>query len=447
MWISWASAAALASQQPATPTLTTPPIAVTAPIETAPTAVSPISTKHPSTGTLPIGQPLRVQVDHRYRMKVGAPVAGYLIDPVYSTDHVLLPVHTRVSGTIVRLLPVSKSDRTWALLGGDFTPLKMPVLAFDTMTLSDGTRVSLSSRAIERTTGVVRMATPKKKSSHWQQFRATVHAKFESTKHALNVHQHHHKAEWALRLVYSQMLYHPQDIWFGTQFDAELTAPLTVPDLKAAAPLPITPPNGHIPAGTIEARLTTGISSATSKQGTSVEAVLTQPYMDASRQHVLLPTGTRLVGNVTQAKPARKFGKNGTLRFTFKQVQLPAGTMERVNSQMTAVEGQKGQNIKVDSEGGAQANSGKGKFLAPLAMGMLAANSLDADQNFIHAGVASNGFGLVANIVGLALVNPNITAGFAYYAMGKTITRRWILPGHNVVFPKNTRMEMNIADR
>ncbi|HUZ04878.1 MAG TPA: hypothetical protein VMU62_05950 [Acidobacteriaceae bacterium] len=193
--------------------------------------------------------------------------------------------------------------------------------------------------------------------------------------------------------------------------------------------------------------MTTGISSATSKQGASVEAVLTQPYMDTSRQHVLLPTGTWLLGNVTQAKPARKFGKNGKLRFTFRQVQLPTGTMERVHSQMTAVEGQKGQNIKVDSEGGAQANSGKGKFLAPLAMGMLAANSLDADQNFIHAGVASNGFGLVANIVGLALVNPNITAGFAYYAMGKTITRRLILPGHNVEFPKNTRMEMNIADR
>ncbi|HUZ04877.1 MAG TPA: hypothetical protein VMU62_05945 [Acidobacteriaceae bacterium] len=214
--MSWASTTALASQQPVTPTLTTTPIVLTAPIETTPQTVSPLSTKSPSSETLPTGQPLRVQVDHRYRMKVGAPIAGYLIDPVYSTDHVLLPVHTRVSGTIVRLLPVSKSDRTWALLGGDFTPLKTPVLAFDEMTLSNGTHVSLSSCAIERTAGVVRMAAPKKKSSHWQRIRSTIHAKFESTKHALNIHQHHHKAEWALRLLYSQMLYHPQDIWFGT---------------------------------------------------------------------------------------------------------------------------------------------------------------------------------------------------------------------------------------
>ncbi len=379
-------------------------------------------------------------------MKRGAPVAGFLIDPVYTTDHVLLPAHTRVTGKISRLQPAPRSTRVWAKLNGDFTPLKTPELALDTLVLPNGQKIPLAANATERTAGIVRMTTkPKKKPSLWKRFTGLVHK--EAVKVKNSVHSQH-KAEFALRFLYGQLPYHPQEIWTGTQFDAVLSQPLTLADPKAATPLPITPPNGHIPAGTIEAMLTTGLSSATSKQGAPVEAVLTEPYMDASKKHVLLPTGTRLIGVVQRAKPARKFGRNGTLRFTFRQVQLPSGAMERVHGQMTSVEGQKGQNVSVDQEGGAQANSNKGKFMAPLALGLMAAHSTYDPASGQGSGLTtSNGFGLVARVVSTIYLNPLAIQGFAYYSLAQSVTKRWIMPGHQVEFPKNTRLELGISDR
>ncbi len=379
-------------------------------------------------------------------MKRGAPVAGFLIDPVYTTDHLLLPAHTRVTGSISQLHPVRRSARVWALLNADFTPLKTPELALDSLVLPNGQRLAIAANATKRTVGLVRMtAKPKKKPSLWKKFTTFVHSTAVSVKNS--VHSQH-KAENTLRFLYGQLPYHPQEIWTGTQFDAVLSAPITLADPKAATPLPISPPNGHIPTGTIEAVLTTGISSATSKQGTPVEAVLTQPYMDAAHKQVLLPTGTRLIGVVQKAQPARKFGRNGKLRFTFRQVQLPTGALERVHGQMTAVEGKKGQNVTVDQEGGAQANSDKGKFLAPLALGLMAGNStLDPASGQGSSFEASNGFGLVARIVSVIYINPVAIQGFAYYALTKSVTRRWLMPGHQVEFPKNTRLELGISDR
>jgi hypothetical protein len=84
---------------------------------------SPASTLSYTT-VLPANLPLRIQLDHRYRMRLGAPIIGKLIDPVYSGDHIVLPKNTVVDGTIVRLQPIGKEKRTWALLDGDVTPLR-----------------------------------------------------------------------------------------------------------------------------------------------------------------------------------------------------------------------------------------------------------------------------------------------------------------------------------
>lgn len=398
----------------------------------------------PRTATLTAGLPLRVQLDHRYRMRKGTPVVGKLLDAIYAGDHVVVPANSVLSGTISSLQPMKRNDRTWALLDGDVTPLKEPLVTFHTLQLPDGQRLQLTADATERTAGVVKMGGPKTKQSFFSKVKTQLDAKKQSVK---DVFHSKHKSDMALQMLYGQLPYHPLEIWAGTQFDALLASPLTVPDPKAADTYPVTPPQGHIPTGTLDARLITPLSSRIDKVGTPVKAVLTQPYFDASHTHVILPTGTQLVGTVTQAKPARGLGRNGTLRFTFRQIQLPQGTMQKIHAQMTAVEGRKGQNITLDSEGGAHANADKGKFVDPLVLGLLAGNSLDADQNLVHAGVSSNGFGLLGNVVALAAVSPQITAGFAYYAVSKSITRRWLMRGHEVEFAENTRMELSVADR
>jgi hypothetical protein len=398
----------------------------------------------PKIAVLAAGLPLRVQLDRRYRMRKGTPITGRLIDPVYSGDNIVLPRNTVIFGTISNLRSLQSSQRTWALLDGDVTPLKTPVLVFNALQLPGGERVALTADATERTAKVVKMGAPQGKRSLISKLKAQVDAKKQSVEGVVRAP---HRSDRALQFVYGQLPYHPQDIWAGTQFDAVLTQPLTVPDPDAQKPLPLTPPVGHIPPGTLEARLMTPLSSATNKVGDPIAAVLTQPYLNANKTDVILPTGTRLTGVVTQSKPARSFSRNGTLRFTFRQVELPNGALQQMHGQMTAVEGTKGQNVTVDSEGGAKANSGQGKFLAPILLGAMAGHSFDSDQGAAEAGAYSNGFGVVARIVGFVAVTPAVSAGFAFYSAGKSMTRRWLMPGHNLVFEKNTRMELAVADR
>ena len=377
-------------------------------------------------------------------MRKGTSITGRLIDPVYSGDNIVLPRNTVIFGTISDLRSIQSSQRTWALLDGDVTPLKTQVLVFNALQLPGGQHMTLTADATERTAKVVKMGAPQGKQSLFSKVKAQVDAKKDSFEGVVRAP---HKSDRALQFVYGQLPYHPQDIWGGTQFDAVLTQPLTVPDPNAQKPLPLTPPRGHIPPGILDARLTTPLTSATNKVGDPVSAVLTQPYLNANKTDVILPTGTRLTGVVTQAKPARRFARSGTLRFTFRHIELPDGAVEQMHAQMTAVEGSKGQNVTVDSEGGAKANADQGQFLAPLLLGALASNSLDSDQNAVHAGVSSNGFGLATRIAAFIVVTPTMTATFAYYSLGKSVTRRWLMPGHNLVFAKNTRMQLAVADR
>lgn len=418
----------------------------------ATTADALASVSHPAvtpTTTLAAGLPLRVEIDQRYRMRVGQPVEGHLIDPVYSVDHVVLPANTPIYGKISSLKPAPGHARLWEWINGGFTPLNQPVLQFDSIQLPDGARLPIGATASERTAKLIKMSTVQKKPSHMERAKQALHAKIESTKHMIEglLHPQGH-SDRLRQILYGQLPYHPQDIWPGTQYDADLTQPLALPDPQASHLLPLTPPQGSIPPGTIDARLATPLSSATSKVDAPVEAILTQPYLAPDKEHVLLPEGTQMVGSVTEAKPARVLGRNGVLRFTFRQVKLPSGALERVHAQISAVEGQKGQNITVDSEGGAHANADKGKVAAPLALGLMAGDATVDPPSGQGTGLAqSNGFGLAARILSVVFLNPVAVQGFAYYAVGQSITKRWLVRGHDVVFPRDTRMEMSIANR
>jgi hypothetical protein len=196
------------------------------------------------------------------------------------------------------------------------------------------------------------------------------------------------------------------------------------------------------------------LGSATVKQGASVNAVLTKPLLDPTQREVVLSEGTHLTGSVLQAKPARWFVRNGKLRFAFRSIELPAGSEQQamehtVHGLMTAAEAAAGQDVSVDSEGGAKAGSGRNKYLAPLALGLLAASSMDGDEasEVFKNGVVSNGFGLVARVVTMAASNRGLAQGFAYFAVSKSIYKRWIAKGHKVSFPKDTRLEIELSER
>jgi hypothetical protein len=81
--------------------------------------------------------------------------------------------------------------------------------------------------------------------------------------------------------------------------------------------------------------------------------------------------------------------------------------------------------------------------IAPLLLTVLAGRALDDDGNFTaQTGVASNGFGLVGRVVGVAAGNRNLAAGIGYYAAALSFYENFLHPGRDVVFPRNTRIEI-----
>lgn len=411
--------------------------------------------------TVPADVPLRVEIDKRYPVNVGTKVEGRLIAPVYLVDHEVLPVNTRVTGTIIAEHPVKGGERADALLNGDFTPLVTPELRFDQITLPDGTVEAISTLVTQRDGAVVRMKSSAKKPSLTQQAEDAVRQREHDT---LDQITKPGKSDRLLRILYSQLPYHPQRIWPGTQYDADLTAPLSIPEKNTPTPLPVLPLSAKSLTGVIEARLTGDLSSATAKQGQSVDAVLTKPLLDATRKQVLLPEGTHLEGVVLQAKPARWLARNGKLRFTFRRVDLPQAQVaaapkpapelesreadHQIHGRMITSEANRKQNVQIDSEGGAKATGGPNKYIAPLVLGLLAASAGAGDaDNVVKNGVVGNGFGLMARIVTMATANKEVAMGFSYYALSKSVYKRWIARGSNLTFPKDTRLQIELSER
>src|SRR5258708_2051852 len=244
---------------------------------------SPVT--HAQVATIQAGVPLRVEIDHRYPIKTGTHLEGHLIAPVYLVDHEVIPVNTRISGTIITTHPVSKGIRTDALLNGDFTTLATPEVQFDHLTLPNGDVSEITTHAVQRDASVVRMRSQGKRPSIKDQ---AVEQIKERKQDALDTVTKPGKADRVRRFLYAQLPYHPQVIWSGTQYDAELTQPLPIPQQNAPMPLPLQPLGDGPPTGVIEARLTQDLGSAIVKQGASVNAVLPKPLPDPTHEELVL---------------------------------------------------------------------------------------------------------------------------------------------------------------
>jgi hypothetical protein len=204
-------------------------------------------------------------------------------------------------------------------------------------------------------------------------------------------------------------------------------------------------------SGSMQARLTDGISSASAKKGDPVSAVLVKPFCNPQGR-VMLPAGTSLNGVVIQTRAARSFGRSGRLRFSFRSIGASTASgatqaAQPIESSLSSIQGQNGQNVALDAEGGTRAQPDKGRFLAPLVLGVMAAASNDDDGGIARQGVTSNGFGIFARVITMATASRNASTGFAVFAFGKSIYRRYVARGHEVSFPANTELSIDLSRR
>ncbi len=415
------------------------------------------------TELVPAGVPLRVELDKSYPMKVGTRIEGHLTESVYLIDHMVVPADSKVYGTITGKHSVGRQARTAAMFNGDLTPLKNADVTFSELETPDGRHFDIETDATERTAKIVRMESPEQ-APH-RSLGQRIAAAFRWTKRETGAaFSSPHKMDTAKQALYAQIPVHPQELWAGTQFDAELKQPLELTGQDVPAPIPTADLSELKLTGNIEARLVDPVDSNTATAGMPVEAVLTQPLFETesaaavevadatapatpqAHGKLLLPEGTHLIGSVVEAKPAGMFGHNGSLRLTFRKAELPEGDERVVHGHVIAVESVKSDRVQIDNEGQIKAN-GSNRFLAPITLGSLAAVSDSTGAGLLKEAMTSNGLDLLTRVIGTASGTGGLVSGFAYYEVGKVVFDTWIARGHEVVFAKNTRLEIELAQR
>lgn len=423
--------------------------------------------------TVSAGLPLRVYLTHRLTKRVGDTVHARLLEPVFAFDREVIPANTEVLGQVVRLDPVSKMRRVTAIAGGDFTPLHDAQVQFTTLIFPDNRRITMRTA---ETLGLNSIYSPPFGKKHAGAPQAASNAGVLGTAKRQVKDRVNEKIDSLTTMVRSpgkmerledyllaKLPYHPQWIRKGTRFDAELLAPLqfgTVQVQSSALRLLGSQPP---PDSIVHVRLITPLNSNDATRGDKVEAILSKPLFSPDHS-LILPEGTHLTGAVTVSRAARWFHRGGQLRFSFREIELPASWMNaapgKLNTMATlqGVEPSAKESVKVDEEGGVKATEPKTRFIAPALSALIAMRSSDNDEGRLHhldgngggntggrtLGGAS-GFGLLGAIA--AQASPTFGSVMGFYGMGWSVYSNIIARGSEVIFDRNRAMDVRFGAR
>jgi hypothetical protein len=203
------------------------------------------------------------------------------------------------------------------------------------------------------------------------------------------------------------------------------------------------------PGSLAHALLVSPLNSATTQQGTAVEAQLSQPLFDDSHQ-LILPQGTRMTGSVLQVRPARRLHHNGQLRIAFHEVLLPDGVTQTVDTSLQGVQAAAGENAQLDTEGGAKATSSKSRYLTTGLSVSLALVGSGGKNDVGEASPVAGGataFKLVGIVVGLVVRSHSWGIIMSAYGGSRSIYTNFLGRGQEISFPKNTAMDIGFGDR
>jgi hypothetical protein len=403
------------------------------------------------------GRPLRVALQERLRVKrVGQPVAARLVEPVFAYDRIVVPAGATVVGSIERLDRPSRRARWFGLLRLDFSPPRPVVLRFEKLMLADGREIPITTRVGPGLGSVVLSSSAPRKRSLTT--RAADAAK-DAAKHTLGGIRRRGHLRAFKDAVLASLPFHAQHVSEGTVYDAELLEAL---EFGVATATPRALSGTPAPADAVlSARLVTALNSGTTPRGTPIQAVLTIPLFSAEG-HLILPEGTEIAGEVTFARPARPFRRNGQLRLLFESARAPEEPSMSLLASLYAAEVSGGSRLSIDDEGGARATNASSRFVGPaLAAGAVAASfALEpvTEPGRIEPGVlpgavepnslgtAAGGFsGLGLLGIGLSQLSRPTAVGLGVVGLGRNLYTGVIGKGREVSLPAGTRIQVQIA--
>ncbi len=434
----------------------------------APTPAPPPAPATPAPVSIPLavpaGAPLKIAVDQEVKIeKVGQPIHGKVVDPVYAFDKLVVPAGSEVVGKIAAIDPVSKKTRILDGMNANFSPFRQVHVEFDDLVLADGRHIPIHADISPASAGVLQFVSVKDKKEQSQvrgaisrqvaETKQEIHHQWENVKQQLHAPGKMHKLK---RYAEAQLPVHPQYMNPGTAFNADLRQPLDFgtealkPEMLSAIGTP--PPKGSV----VHALLTTPLNSATAKQGDEVDAVISQPLVVSD--HLFLPQGSHLKGSVIQVRKARRLNRNGQLRIVFHQVAPPNGLEQKVEASLEGVEVSGNEHLALDSEGGAQVTTPKKNYLGMGLQVALAASSVgggDHERGHVDSGGdpgggaanGASGFRFLGAIAGAFAHNRAVASGFGVYGATMSVYSHLLARGHDVIYPKDMAMVIGLGTR
>jgi hypothetical protein len=417
------------------------------------------------------GTPLRIAIDETTSLRsVGQPVHGTLVEPLYAYDRLVLPAGARVTGHVASLDNPSRFARLRAWSSGDFSPNRRATIAFDAVE-RDGKMIELSALGVN---GIANMrretaasapapaeedapkgVAARAKDEAKQKIRESITSARARASDALSMIKAPGKKERLKLFLVNQLPYHRQYLTKGTVYDARLQTDVAFGTVDGA---PIAPTGTRpAPLSLLRARLATSLDSASTPKGTTFEAVVIQPVLSSDHE-LILPQGTRLTGEVTVARPARRLHRNGQLRFLIERVDLPEQPAAPLLASLHSIDASADDRISLDEEGGAAVGDSKTRFIAPALAVLAFRGGLDhhdhldpdGDGHIIHEGhpgaLGAGGF-LGLGTLGAAIGPAWRPAGLALSAVGivRTMYKNVFGKGQEVHFGEDTPIELQLA--
>jgi hypothetical protein len=371
------------------------------------------------------GNDFRAALDKGVRLKgVGQPVAAKLLEPVYAGEDLALPAGSTIKGHVSSIATTPMRKRAGRLLAGDFTPPKTARVTFDQLVLSDGTTVPIHSDSAAALGSVANSQyLPKSQRPGFR----------EKLKTALAPLGGPNKLQRLGEAVVTSLPYHPEFIDQGTVFNAALLEPVSI--RAAVQPNTVTLQASDY----LHLHLLTPVNSGSSKAGTQIETVVSQPYFQADHQ-LLYPVGTRITGTVQKASSAGWMKRNGSIVFAFHSVQMPDGTTRDIHSTVGGIQAERSEGLDIGKEGEIKVTTSTfARLLAPTSLigpsrGL--ADMTTQKTAWSRSGEGRKGFGLLG--AGAAQASAGTAIGFGYFGAARRLCDAFITKGSNVELPVNT---------
>src|ERR1700681_2584194 len=440
------------------------------------------------------GSTLRIALDERTRIShPGDAVHGKVVETVYAFDQPVIPAGSIATGHVIKIDNVPAMRRTMAYANGDLTPFHKYEVTFDTVPLPDGRKLPVATTVSAGTAEVVHLVSASAQKQKSASQRATdagkqeVKGKIQEAKD--QVHQSWEEVSAPGRMhrlkryLLAQSPYRHQYIEPGTRFNADLDSAISFGEIQRSSDDFTALASALPPNTTLKARLTGEVSSATATRGTRVEAVLTEPLYSQAHQ-LVLPVNSRILGQVVQAKAAHKFHHNGELRLIFERIEIPAEAeraaaetapklvaqndttndsrpelTHRGNLRMTGniggVEVDRRDTMLLDTEGGARTTDSKTRYLSTGVAILLAAAASHSDGERgtadsagdpgVRTAAGGSGFRLVGALVSLGAKSQPVSIALGVYGASSSVYTEFLSRGHEVVFPKDTPLEIGFG--